>query len=102
MDDHLAHRHWAGFLLLACAIGAMTWTGLALIGAWFLTVHALLVLVCLTYLWLDRRWTRPHLKRSDHKAIQATVAFTTKTLLVGVFFISGPALASLWTGGQGL
>lgn len=95
MDDHLAHRHWAGFLLMACAIGAMTWTGLALIGAWFLTVHLLLALVCLTYLWIDRRWTQPHLKRRDHKAIQATVAFTTKTLLVGVFLVGAQVIPQL-------
>lgn len=95
MDDHLAHRHWAGFLLMACAIGAMTWAGLALIGAWFLTVHLLLALVCLTYLWLDQRWTRPHLKRRDQRAIQATVAFTTKTALVAVFLVGAQVIPQL-------
>lgn len=91
MDDHLAHRHWAGFLLLACAIGAMTWAGLALIGAWFLTVHALLALVCLIYLWLDQRWTQPHLKRRDlHRARTAL-----EGLLTGAFLIVAMAGGTL-------
>lgn len=84
----MAHRHWAGFLLLACAIGAMTWAGIALIGAWFLTVHALLTLVCLTYLWLDRRWTQPHLKRRDVHRVKTAAENTGLALLVGAIFMS--------------
>lgn len=88
MDDHLAHRHWAGFLLLACAIGAMTWTGIALIGAWFLTVHALLAAVCLIYLWLDQRWTRPHLKQRDVHRVKTAAENTSLALLAGAIFMS--------------
>lgn len=95
MDDHPAHRHWAGFLLLTCAIGAMTWTGLSLIGAWFLTVHLLLATVCLMYLWLDRRWTKPHLRHRDLHRIRKTAEHTSTALLVGAFAILATAGGTL-------
>lgn len=102
MDDHIPHWHIIGFTLMTIAATTTTWLLLLLIGAWTLLILALLAGTAWTYLWLDRRWTKPHLRHRDHRTIQATVAFTTKTLLVGVFFISAPALASLWTGGHGL
>lgn len=95
MDDHLAHRHWAGFLLMATALGALTWAGLALIGWWTILTLALTALVAATYLWLDRRWTQSHLKQRDHKAIQATTAFTTKTALVAVFLFGAQVIPQL-------